>query len=204
MLPGAAIAMLNLAQGSREMGQASLVPMTADEFLAWEADQEFKWEFDGCQPVAMAGGTDEHAAIQANLLAALVPRLRGTPCRVRGSEVKIKAGSSYRYPDAFVRCTPVERGATVTDEPVVIFEIMSPSTERKDRTIKLREYRAIPSMRRYVLLEQDGAVATTYARTDTGWIVDQFDGDGILDMPEIGISVPMAELYDGLTFLGTA
>ena len=49
-----------------------------------------------------------------------------------------------------------------------------------------------------------GAVATTYTRTDTGWIVDQLDGTGILDMPEIGISIPMAELYDGLTFAGDA
>ena len=196
--------MLNVAQGSREMSEAHLVRMTADEFLAWETDQEFKWEFDGFQPVAMAGGTDEHAAIQANLLAALVPRLRGTPCRVRGSEVKIKAGSSYRYPDAFVRCTPVERGSTVTDDPVVIFEIISPSTERKDRTVKLREYRAIPTLQRYVLLEQDGAAATTYTRTDTGWIVDQLDGAEVLDMPEIGISIPMAELYDGLDFSAAA
>ena len=186
------------------MSRASLVPMTADEFLAWEADQEFKWEFDGCQPVAMAGGTEAHAAIQVNLLTALASRLRGTPCRVRGSDLKVRAGASFRYPDAFVRCTSTERDATVTNDPVVIFKIMSPSTERKDRPIKLREYRAIPSMQRYVLLEQDGAVATTYTRTDTGWIVDQLDGAGVLDMPEVGISVPMAELYDGLTFSDAA
>lgn len=196
--------MLNVAQGSREMSQAHLVRMTADEFLAWEADQEFKWEFDGFQPVAMAGGTEAHAAIQVNLLAALASRLRGTQCRVRGSELKVRAGASFRYPDAFVRCTPAERGATVTDDPVVIFEIMFPCTERKDRTIKLREYRAIPTLQRYVLLEQDGAAATTYTRTGTGWIVGQLDSAEVLDMPEIGISIPVAELYDGLDFSAAA
>ncbi len=196
--------MLNVAQGNRGMSQAHLVRMTADEFLAWEADQEFKWEFDGFQPVAMAGGPEAHAAIQVNLLSALASRLCGTRCRVRGSELKVRAGASFRYPDAFVRCTPAERGATVTDDPVVIFEVMSPSTERKDRTIKLREYRAIPTLQRYVLLEQDGAMATTYTRTGTGWIVDQLDGSEVLDMPEISISIPMAELYDGLDFSAAA
>ena len=71
------------------MSQGRVIPMTPDEFLAWEAQQEFKWEFDGFQPTAMTGVTDAHGAIQVNLLAALATRLRGKPCYARGPEVKV-------------------------------------------------------------------------------------------------------------------
>lgn len=182
------------------MSQARIAPMTPAEFLSWEAGQEFKWEFDGVQPVAMVGVTDTHGAIQGNLLTALFTRLRGKPCYARGPEVKVQAGFSYRYPDAFVTCTPVPGSTTMHTEPVVMFEIISESTEHTDRFDKLREYRAIPSVRRYVILEQDQALATTYTRTEAGWVVDELAPAGILAMPEIAIEVPMAELYEGLTF----
>lgn len=180
------------------MSQLRRRAMTPEEFLAWEATQELKWEFDGFEPVAMTGGTDAHAAIQANIIIAVGSRLRGQPCYVRGSDIKVQTGPGYRYPDAFVSCTPVARGATVAADPVVIFEVMSESTARTDRTIKLVEYRALPSVQRYVLLEQDQAVATVFTRAETGWGLERLDATGTLAMPEIGAEVPMAELYDGL------
>ena len=174
--------------------------MSGAEFLEWEAAQDYKWEFDGFQPVAMTGGTDAHAAIQANLLAALVPRLRGSPCRARGSDLKVMAGLSYRYPDAFVSCTPVSPTTIVTAEPVVIFKVLLPSTAAYDRTTKLAEYRALPTTQRIVLLEQDRAFATVIARTGEEWSHLLVGLGGTLAMPEIGISIPMTELYDGLDF----
>ena len=82
-------------------------PMTLDAFLDWENRQEVKYEFDGFQPVAMTGGTAAHAMIQRNLIGLLHNRLRGHRCQVFGSELKIQAGHSIRYPDAFVVCSPV-------------------------------------------------------------------------------------------------
>ncbi len=180
------------------MGQLQRKAMTSEEFLAWEAKQELKWEFDGFEPVAMTGGTDAHAAIQANIIVALGNRLRGTPCYVRGSEIKVRTGPGFRYPDAFVSCTPVARDATVTAEPVVIFEVMSESTSRTDRTTKLLEYRSMPSVQRYVMLEQDQVVATVFTRVETGWGLEKLSGGDVLLMPEIGAEVPVSELYDGL------
>jgi Uma2 family endonuclease len=174
--------------------------MSPAEFLEWEVGQDCKWEFDGFQPVVRAGGSDAHAAIQVNLLAALVPRLRGSPCRTIGSELKVGAGSSYRYPDAFVICTPIALKATVNTIPVVVFEILSSSTAAYDRTTKLAEYKSVPSMQQVVLLEQDRVFATVIARTANGWDHSLVSLDGTLAMPEIGIEVPMAELYDGLDF----
>ncbi len=180
------------------MSQVRRRTMTPDEFLAWEANQELKWEFNGFEPVAMTGGTDAHAAIQANVIIALGNRLRGKPCYVRGSEIKVRTGLGYRYPDAFVSCTPVARDATVTAEPVVIFEVMSESTSRTDRTTKLLEYRSLPSVLRYVMLEQDQAVATVFTRVETGWGLERLGAGDVLLMPEIEVEVPMSELYDGL------
>jgi len=180
------------------MGQLQQKPMTATEFLVWEEKQELKWEFDGSQPVAMTGGTDAHAAIQGNLLTALNNRLRGKHRYARNSEVKIEIGSKYRYPDAFVSCTRVAPSATIAAEPVVIFEVLSESTAKTDRTTKLMEYRSLPSLQRYVLLEQDQVVATVITRVDTGWSIEVLDATGTLSMPEIDVEITMAELYEGL------
>ena len=180
------------------MSQAQHKPMTADEFLAWEARQDGKWEFDGFQPVAITGGTDAHSAIGGNLITALNNRLRGKPCRPRGPDMKVQIGPRYRYPDALVSCTPVPPGAAVAAEPVVIFEVLSDSTGREDRTTKLVEYQSLPSVRHYVMLEQDQAVATVITRTSAGWSLQVHDIRGRIDLPEIGIGLPIAELYDGL------
>ena len=180
------------------MSQVLRKVMTPGEFLAWEAAQELKWEFDGLQPVAMVGATLVHAAIQGNIITALNNRLRGKPCRPYGSDVKVQIGPKYRYPDALVSCVPIVPGVTVAADPVVIFEVLSESTAETDRTTKLREYRSLPSVQRYVMLEQNQAAATVITRTETGWSLETLDAHGTLAMPEIGVEVPMAELYDGL------
>lgn len=182
------------------MSQPQRKPMTSDEFLAWEAKQEMKWEFDGFQPVAMNGVTVAHSMIQGNLITALNIRLRGKRCRPYGPDLKIEIDLKYRYPDAFVSCTAATLDGTVAAEPVVIFEILSESTARTDRTTKLVEYQSLPSVQRYILLEQDQALATVIRRIETGWSIEVLDASGTLSMPEVEIEIAMAELYDGLDF----
>ena len=143
--------------------------MTPAEFLAWEAKQEMKWEFDGYQPVAMTGVTVAHSVIQGNLTTMLNIRLRGNPCRPYGPDLKVEIGPKYRYPDAFASCTPTIRSASVAVDPVVIFEVLLESTALTDRTTKLMEYHSLPSLKRYVLLEQSAPLATVITRSDTGW-----------------------------------
>ena len=185
------------------MSQTQPKSMTPDEFLAWEAGQELKWEFDGFQPVAMIGGTRAHSVVQTNILLALGNRLRGTSCQAYSSDLKIQTGPGYRYPDASVSCTPFPDSDTVIAEPVVIFEVLSTSTSGYDRTVKLAEYQALPSIRRCVLLEQDRVFATVISRTDTGWSHALAGPDGTLALPEIGVEMPLAEPYEGLTFAAT-
>jgi Uma2 family endonuclease len=172
--------------------------MSLDEFLAWEAGQDGKWEYDGKGPVEMTGGTLAHALIQANLIAALHRRLAGTPFRVFGSELKIQVDGRIRYPEAFVTKVGAPADSTVIHDPIVVFEVISPSTEQTDRFTKNHEYAATPSIQRYVMLEQGVVGATVFARTGAEWIGRLLLADAVLHMPEIATEVPLAEFYTGL------
>jgi Uma2 family endonuclease len=183
------------------MSVAVTKPMTLAEFLAWEDRHPLRHEFDGVHASAMTGGTRAHAAIQANLAIAIGGRLRGGPCRFYGSDLKIRTGDDHiRYPDGFVACSPGESTSTLVSDPVVIFEVLSPTTAALDRIVKAREYQATPSVRRYVMVEQDRVGATVYARAGDGWTHDILIADSLLAIPEIGVEVPLAELYEGLVF----
>ena len=183
------------------MNLALRKPMTLAEFLEWEERQPLRYEFDGVGPVAMTGGTAGHADIQANLAAALRTRLRGKPCRFYGSDLKFQvADGQVRYPDGMVVCSSIDRTATVVYDPVVVFEVLSPSTARDDRIVKAREYQATPSVQRYVMLEQDGVSATVYARSGETWTHEILIAESVLALPEIGVELPLAELYEGVVF----
>ncbi len=173
-------------------------PMSLAEFLAWEEQQPLRHEFDGVRAVAMTGGTVAHAFIQRNLAISVGGRLRGQPCRYVGHDLKIEAAGKIRYPDGFVVCTPVPTQATVVTEPVVIFEILSDSTARIDLLVKNQDYAATPSVRRYVVLSQTEMAGTQFERAGGDWIGHLLAADAVLRLPEIGIELPLAELYDGV------
>ena len=159
-------------------------PMTLAAFLAWEERQELRYEFDGVEPVAMAGGSLAHAAIQRNLALALGSRLRGKPCQFFGSDLKIQAAeNSSRYPDGMVICSGLD-----------------PALKIVRNLVKAREYQATPSVQRYVMLEQARIGATVYVRAADGWNVLVLKDGDTLALPEIDLAIPLAEFYEGLTF----
>jgi Uma2 family endonuclease len=182
------------------MNLALRKPMTLAEFLAWEERQPLRYEFDGIQPIAMTGSTAAHAFIQGNLATAIGGRLRGGPCRLVGSDLKIEVAGRIRYPDAFVVCSPVLMQSTVVRDPVVIFEVLSESTAQTDIVTKNHEYAATPSVRRYVILAQDEIGGTMFERIGGDWVGHVLGADTILRMPEIDIEVPLAEFYEGVEF----
>jgi Uma2 family endonuclease len=169
--------------------------MSLAEFLAWEERQELRYEFDGFRPVGMTGGTIEHEAIGNRLRAIVLNRLEGKPCRLWGPTTKIEVAGRIRYPDAFVSCTPPGRGVTIVPEPVVVFEIVSPGSSRIDRIDKLAEYQATPSIRRYVILEQDSIAAIVFSRIGSEWTARPLTEGDILRLPEIGIEIALAHIY---------
>lgn len=183
------------------MDVAARSGMTLAEFLVWEQRQELRYEFDGFGPVAMTGATVEHEAIGGALRALLFARLEGRPCRVWGPTVKIEVAGRIRYPDAFVSCTPPPRGTTIVPEPVVVFEVVSPGTSRTDRIDKLAEYQGTPSIRRYIILEQDSVAATVFSRIGAEWSARPLTEGGILQLPEIGVELPLADIYADVPLL---
>jgi Uma2 family endonuclease len=185
------------------MSSALPKPMTLSEFLAWEERQELRYEFDGFAPVAMTGGTAAHDRITFNLQKALDAQLTGKPCQPWGPNMKIIVDGRARYPDAFVVCQPVLSTATVADNPVVVFEVVSEGTTNTDLIDKNREYRATPSILRYVILQQTRAAAIVFVRHGRDWLSEIVAGpDAILQLPEIDIEPPLAGIYANVVVEG--
>jgi Uma2 family endonuclease len=169
--------------------------MTLAQFLALEERQELRYEFDGFQPVAMIGGTVAHDQITFNLRKALDARLAGMPCRPLGPNIKIIVDGRARYPDATVVCLPVSPDAAVVEDPVIAFEVLSDDTSKTDLIDKNREYRATPSIQRYVILHQTHRAASVFVWREEDWLSEIVTGDNaVLHLPEIGIDVPLSEI----------
>ena len=118
--------------------------MTREEFFAWAQARDTRYEFDGYEPVAMTGGTANHSQITQNILVALRSRLHGGDCRPLGPDAGVATvGDTVRYPDALVTCAKIRGDAQIIPGVVVVFEVLSPTSGRTARIIKLREYRAI-------------------------------------------------------------
>ncbi len=174
------------------------IPIDTEGFLAWEARQPERWELVSGVVRMMAGGTARHDMIATNLRVALAQRLRGTGCRVFGSDFRlVTPKGDVAYPDLSVRCGPVDPEATQMDDPVLLVEVLSPSTAQFDLTRKKRAYEAIPSLRALVYVVPEEPLVLVLRRGEgDAWREELVEGtDAILDLPEIGIQVPLSEIY---------
>ena len=181
--------------------------MTRDQFFDWASAQGGRYEFDGFEPVAMTGGNLNHNQIAFNIHVALRGRLGGTGCRPLGLDAGVATvGDTVRYPDGVVTCSPVNGISHLVPNPVVVFEVISPTSGHMDRIVKLREYAAVDSIRRYVIVESASAGLTVHERHAAGqrWTVTPATAEDLLPLPEIGIEIPVAELYEGVTFPASA
>lgn len=185
------------------MAQLSPQPLTFEQFLDWERGQELKHEFVDGEPVGMAGGTEAHNIIQANLIAAVAPKLRGSGCRPFPSDMLVRTGNGRGcYPDMIIDRGPRRDENLVAPEPKVVFEVLSQETQRRDRTIKLADYNATPSIAHYVLIEQGEPLVHVHGRGPHGDFnlrPQEVRGlDGVVELPAIGISLAVSEIYDDL------
>ena len=185
------------------MASALRLPRTLDEFLEWERRQEERWEFLDGQLRLMAGATGDHAQIGANIVAALVPRLRGSGCQTFASDLKllVRAMGKSFYPDVMVRCgRPVGQDDTVED-PVVLFEVLSKGTAEYDLTTKRKAYQTIPTLRMFAFVSQLRPHVLLYLRGEDGrWDDVEVEGlGGVLRLDAIGAELPLAELYENTT-----
>jgi len=180
-------------------------PWTQERFFKWAQAQDLRYEFDGFQPVAMTGGSVAHSRLIRNLGFALQSRLRGRPCEHLGPDAGVETiNNAVRYPDALVTCSKVDDAAFLVPGVVVVFEVVSPTSSRTDRIIKVREYAAVESIRRYVILESTSVGLTVLERERAGdsWTTTVLTNEDRLIMPEIGVEIPVAEIYEDIEFAG--
>lgn len=178
-------------------------PWTQEQFLSWAAAQEAPYEFDGFQPVAMTGGTGGHSRISGNLFFALKSCLGNGPCEPLGSNAGVETiNNAVRYPDALVTCSPFDPNVRKIPGVIVVFEVLSPCSGRVDRILKVREYAAVPSIRRYVILESTSIGMTVLERDGPNdvWQTTTLTGGDVLRMPEIGIEITADEVYARMEF----
>jgi Uma2 family endonuclease len=176
------------------------VYVSVEDYLSAESASPTKHEYLAGAVYAMAGGSRAHNLITANLLRFLGVQLDGRKCAVFGSDMRLRISrpnaAFYYYPDVTVDCSASEQDEV--DEPTVIFEVLSPTTARADQGEKLLNYQAIPSMRVYVLVDQSQAALTVYRRAAQGhWTLEiATDLAGLLELPEIGCTLPLRSIYD--------
>jgi len=188
--------------------------LTEAEYLEIERAAEFKSEFyDGVMypmqgpagVVGMAGATFDHNKIKENVTFELNTRLRDGPCEALSSDMRVKvlATGLQTYPDVVVFCgTPEfldEKRDTLLN-PTLIVEVLSESTEKYDRTTKLKHYRRIPSLREYVMISQDHVSVERYVRQANGrWLLTEYDDPaGALDLECLSVVIPLAAIYRGI------
>jgi Uma2 family endonuclease len=174
--------------------------LTPDDYLAFDTNAEEKYEYVDGEIHAMTGTTVKHNRISLNLAVALKQHLAGQPCETFIADLKIHAAAanSFYYPDLVVRCQPqpLADSTRVIDDPTLIVEVLSPSTEATDRREKLAAYRRIPSVQEYVLVAQEERSVEIYRREgDIGWRYLPFTDDEPVEFASIGLTLPMAAIY---------
>jgi Uma2 family endonuclease len=183
--------------------------ISAEEYLAIEEASENRNELVGGVIVAMSGNRYPHVVIVDNLILELNGRLRGKPCRVRSTDLKVKVEltDSYFYPDLVGICgKPIfEAPSEVTLlNPTILIEVLSPSTEAFDRGKKFLHYQQIPTLKEYVLISQVEARVEFYARGESqAWTYKMVSGlEAIARFDSIDCAVPLAEIYQEVEFKG--
>lgn len=182
------------------MGHAARTPvMTPDEFLAWELDQIERHEFVGGEVYAMAGGDDRHARVTLNVAGAVNLHLRGSGCRTYSTDMRLNVAAlgSYFYPDVMVTCSAADHAQRQTKrEPVLVVEVLSPSTCHYDRGEKSFHYRQLPTMREIVLIDVASRTTEVYRRQDAShWTLAQSaQGEGVT-FESIGLQLTAEEMF---------
>ncbi|MDD5036227.1 MAG: Uma2 family endonuclease [Methylococcaceae bacterium] len=174
--------------------QASFPLITEQEYLAGELVSEIKHEYIGGVAYAMAGASANHGRIVANLVAKLHPHLANTPCELFSSDMKVKAGKGFFYPDVIVDCHNESGDVYYTESPIIIVEVLSKSTRKTDKALKRLSYQAIPSLQEYVLIEQD-FVEVEICRRASHWQSEYYFLGDETYFASIDLTVPVEEIY---------
>ena len=175
--------------------------LTYADYLAAEEHSDVKHEYLRGEVFAMSGGTPNHGALAVAMSSTLYSALRGKPCRVFSSDVRVRVVASdfAAYPDVSVVCGQIEAASddpNAITNPVLIVEVLSDSTEAYDRGEKAAQYRRIPSLREYVLVSQRDSRLELFRRKPQGhWELLEASAGQTLELASVGVTVEVDEVY---------
>jgi Uma2 family endonuclease len=187
---------------------------TIEEYLRLDEASDDKLEYhDGHivalgEAIAMAGGSEMHALISANFVRELGNALKGKPCRVYSSDLRVRIQGTplYVYPDVSVICGPTQFDSEASPKsvlnPKLIVEVTSPGTEAYDRTEKFKKYLRVESVDEYVMVSQNMAWVDVYTRQADGvWLFQPVHGaNAVVPLRSLGVTLPLSEIYAGVEF----
>ena len=199
--------MLTLPHSSREVALSlldnRLLRMTEEEYLKFDRAAEYKSEFVAGEMYAMSGGRLRHADLASLLLIELHGQLKGRTCRVFNSDVRVRTpkSASYFYPDLSVVCGEPQTFKDSDDilvSPIVLVEVLSPSTADYDHGTKFAHYREIPTLEEYILVHTDAILIEQYTRQNSGnWLLSEHEGmEAELSLPSIDCSINLRAIYE--------
>ena len=178
--------------------------MTVEEYFAFDEASEIRNEYIDGDIIPMTGGTGKHALIIAYTINAFISALGSRVCNVFSSNIRVRIDASrYVYPDVSVVCGEIEyaddREVTLLN-PTVVVEVTSPSSIAYDHVDKLGFYSDVPSIRGYLILDQERVYAEWHTRTESGWHLRQFsDLQDMIPLEPLNCRLPLAQVYRGAT-----
>ena len=180
----------------------------AQAYLAWEPEQSTKHEYHDGEVFAMAGASDAHVTVAGNVYMALRNHLRGSPCSVFISDMKLRVeeDNAFFYPDVFVTCAESDRGQSHSKSaPVLVVEVLSPATSAYDRGAKFAAYRKLPTLREYALIDPERLSLDLFRREGDSkrWVLHPIEAGGHVEWASVGLQVPLEALYEDVPMTTT-
>jgi Uma2 family endonuclease len=188
------------------MSSARRLHYTYAEYLEALATSALRLEYYDGEIFAMAGGTPEHGMLAANLIAMIARQLPAS-CRVMTSDVKVRVPATglATFPDLSVVCGPLERAAedaSCVSNPVLLVEVLSPSTQDYDRGEKLSHYKQLPSLQAVLLVAYDARRVTVVARASGGWAVSERRDGEVVELAHPALALAVRDVYRPLEPVG--
>lgn len=173
--------------------------MTVEQYFEWEAQQDIRHEYAEGEVFAMTGGTIPHNDIALNFYRAMYPHVRARSCRTNVADVKVQVTPTiYFYPDLVVSCDERDRTAIkLIQFPKLIVEVLSPSTEADDRGRKFTQYRTIPSLQEYVLVDSEQMSVECYRRGEGRlWLLAPYSAGDTISLESVAFTCAIELLYE--------
>ncbi|MCG6896981.1 MAG: Uma2 family endonuclease [Thiocapsa sp.] len=175
---------------------------SAEDYLAWELEQPSRHEFFHGEVFAMVGASRRHVTVAVNLVSALDQALEDTPCRAYMSDMQLQArpDEAYFYPDVLVTCDPDDhRAERLVRAPILVIEVISPSTASFDRGEKFAAYRRIRSLREFVLVDPERRSIELFRRADDDvWELRDIAPDQPLELTSLDVEIPVGRIFRNL------